>query len=302
MPGPLHPRSRDQQNAFISQIAEIRSTLKDAAGLVHAQGNDREWKPAATSPAWLDLADDSWRPRENRPHSPMHWGYITCQLRILASADYLEALADLVAKWPPSPYAPTVLARATLEASARAAWVLDHDLSRQLRASRMLADRLEEEVQRYSVDPEAGRPRVLEVVAVAEAYGIALKVSEEGWPKSVVGIRYPKLDAVVPHVLPDGDDSLAVWKSYANLSHGSPFSVLSAIAISQDDDSEDYVGTIHVTMRDIASVSGTALYSFLHVLTLYGKRYGWNKSAHWERHVERLIDRLKEFLRRHAAA
>lgn len=302
MAGSLHPRGDAPRRGFAEQTAEIRLALKDAAALVHEQGNKREWRPIATSPAALDLDDDRWRPRENRPHSPMHWGYSTCQLRILASADYLEALADLIARWPPSPYAPTVLARATIEASARAAWLLDRDLSRPARASRMLADRLAEEKQRYKINRETGPRRVLEVVEVADAYGIDLNVSREGWPNSVTDIEYPKLGEVVETVLPDGSESLTIWKSYANLSHGSPFSVLSSIEVTPDGDSDDFVGTIHVRMHDIASVAGTALYSFIHLLNLYGSRYGWTTSARWEREVERLVDRLERFLRRHATA
>ena len=302
MPPTLHPESEGQQNAFGEQMAEIHSALKDAVGLLHHQGNDREWKPAAGSPAALDLADTRWRSERNRPHSPMHWGYSVCQLRIVASADFLDALADVVATWPPSAFAPSVLARATIEASARAAWLLDRKVKRQDRASRMLADRLAEEKERYQVDRATGRSRVLEVVKVADAYGIELNVSPEGWPRSVVGVEYPKLGEIAPQVLPNGHESLAVWKSYANLSHGSPFSVLSRIEMTPDDDSPDSVGTIRVSLRDIASVSGTALYSFLHVLDLYGVRYGWNKSARWERGVDALIDRLKEFLSRHATS
>lgn len=298
MGGSLNPPA-EVPREFAEQTSEIRATLKDAAALIHEQGNQRQWKPVASSPGGLDLDDDRWRPRHGRPHSPMHWGYSTCQLRIVASADYLGSLADLVARWPPSPYAPSVLARATIEASARAAWLLDRDLSRPARASRMLADRLAEEKGRYNLDRELGRPRMLQVVEVAEAYGIDMSLSDNGWPNSVAGIKYPRLGEVVLLVLPDGDRSLTIWKSYANLSHGSPFSVLSSIEVARDGDSEDFVGRIHVSLRDIASVTGTALYSFLRLLTLYGSRYGWSGSARWEREMERLVNRLEQILRRH---
>lgn len=298
------------QTGWQAVVLDIRAVLTDAVALVKDTVDHRGgWAPKSGSQASHELRDPIWGEiAEHR--SPLHWGYVAAHLRIVAAIDYLESLNALLQQWPPHPWGPVPLARAAIESSARARWLLDAELSRRERALRMIAERLNEELWKVRVAKRPGmktadhlQKSVLAVADLAEELGVKVnRRSESGWPKSIAESPYPKLDEIIPAVLPADDVHVATsaWRGYAGVSHGSPLGVMNAIdVVTADDGSLNWDAQVRVEASETATLAVGAAYALLAAFDPYVSVAGWS-SSHWRHELSSVVNMCTQVLHEHA--
>lgn len=149
-------------------LQRLRSILAGTVRTAHELKARYGFAPAPGSRAEEEIRA-GFRPRKYRP---VLEAYQMAELRLVATADHLGTVAELLQR-AESVYAVSALARTSLETSARAAWLLDPEIDGRIRGLRGLAEMLHafREEARYPIPPlqDLARKRVEALVEAAES-------------------------------------------------------------------------------------------------------------------------------------
>ncbi len=174
-------QQREQHGETASELSELLGSVYDLSFDI---GQDRSWTPKAGSTEDLDQKDSRYGATEDI--NPVRWGFAPAALlQLTAGRDQLLALSRLLQP-PPAVFATATVARAAIEASARANWLLDTKTTRTERAARR-ARELMEELRRMALGGDDDRAANLEHLATwCEKAGIATKRDRNGWLSKMV--------------------------------------------------------------------------------------------------------------------
>lgn len=145
-----------------------------------------------------------------------------------AGEDHLRSMSVLLAHYPPLAYGPVVLARAGLEASAKAWWMLEPDLTAGAFVCRHMSEQLRnvhEQVRFPSstideADLLARRDRILRS---AQSMGIPPTSSRRGRPP-FVGKEWPKIGELARSVLGETLGN-ALYKYFSGVAHAASYTL-----------------------------------------------------------------------------
>lgn len=150
---------------------QLRGLLDENFRFVEAYRLQMTSEALPHSVAWTELSNDEHGPAGAWPRVVVKTAYSVAELYLLAAMDHLGSLAVLI--MPPTPlFGWAVAARSSIEASARAWWLLDPALSVRQRVARSITERL------YSV---------LERDKLARSFGMTTTdigtTVETSWPR-----------------------------------------------------------------------------------------------------------------------
>ncbi|HZJ27290.1 MAG TPA: hypothetical protein VFF40_09825 [Acidimicrobiia bacterium] len=291
----------DEAAAVRTQL--VRTAVEVLEGTArHAETtiSTHDGTPSAGSAAQREIsADDDgtldapWMPR------PGYDAHGTATLMILTAADHLRGHARVLLPEPPTIWAPRTIARASLENTARAAWLLDPAITYRDRVIRYVNDSLYSlwEARRAGFSLTGGRDpaeRVEEIVAWANLR--AIPVSRPKDPlRSPVGLGDGRRNAT--RVLDDLLDEFgkAAYREFSALAHATLSGLMNMVEPAGDGD--DDRGEIAVKPEVVITVAATAFMVFMAGFERLLAQYGWSPdlSASWKLSC---IRRMRPFLPR----
>jgi hypothetical protein len=244
-----------------------------------------EVKPG--SPYALEQATNEEGPGGPWTDEPPHTAFSLVNLKLMAAKDHLMSLRKLLEP-PVTLYGPMTMARASVEASAAAYWLLDPAISVRHRVARSLGDRLrsaEESVKalRLLIDDWDDDDVVGTIQIEANDLGVELK-------------RPPSLTQLVGDVMSEHMTSLdrgkGLYKYMCAIAHGTNYAVLQHLReIGPADDPRSQRVEGHVPIQGIewsvTATLGAHTSAVDRVFTYCGlERWAWDR---WMKQVGKVL-------------
>jgi hypothetical protein len=235
--------------------------------------------------------------------------YSTATLAITACEDHATAICRLLAGDPVPTWAHSTLARAALEASARAFWLLELDIGAHRRVARYMTYRIADQTASAALADAVGEPteasnaraRARMIVDEADRLGFAATRSRKGAPRAI-GEPMPGPTQLVRNNLRDGDpesDDLGTiaYRGYSAIAHAQPHGLMQGI--DADRDSLTPAGLMTgalVTRSNVVNGTLTAVaLGYGHAVGELAALFGWT-DAEWRATCARVFAIARDVL------
>jgi len=283
----------------------MRGGLLSLLADVSRRQDVNDHQPAPGSPAALDVADEPTF-AAHIVGRPVVLARQMGAVQLHAAADQFGAMCRLLELEATVLFADKVLARAGIEAAARALWLLDPGISTRARVARGLSERLHDSFQAGQLFGDEGQAdrhaRREALLQQARAAGFTCETPKKS-PAYVIGEPRPHATQAMQSLLDaeptDGDDSLgrgtqrylSSFVHATSLGLHSTFSVAEAVVIDHGVSSAPLVSD----SGTVARLTAICSLAWMLVATPYLTYMGWRDPA-WDRTVANHSALMRNYL------
>ena len=287
---PNRPATPEDVSALVARIASVlREAVEHAvqhrAPLGHAPApGSQAASEIEAQPALATTMRNAVGPQADA--EPVETAFAQAQTLMASAADHLLVLAGTLD--PFAPWAGRTLARGTVEAAARAWWLLDPTINPTQRIARSLTERVHDlrsqrtilrEMTRVTDEERAAAIEHIEsALATAAGMAVALGVepiNDDRGGMVAAGARRPETTHLVAQALPEVGRVL--YRIYSATAHGVSHGLMSNF----DHVQESGLSRPIATVRDVGLVSMAALRGWVGAFHREATMYGYNMDG-WQ--------------------
>jgi hypothetical protein len=204
------------------------------------------------------------------------------QLRILAAIDHMYALVNLLQD-PDLVYSPASVARAAIECTARAWWLLDPDVDLRTRVLRGMADRLvsQGELARVPIQEVAdyARGRIDRILAGAAGFNLQPVRTKKGAYRGIGEVTVPGVMELLRDQLGPRVGEVA-YRELSLIAHGDPIGIVASSRVVEDPAGRHERGLFapRVGQGTVASRIGVVTLSYTEAVDREVRLFGWDRT------------------------
>jgi hypothetical protein len=260
----------DQGRKLLARVASVLHGYHQVSQSIY---HLTQYRPSPGSPAQLELQVPEHQREYVRASHSIAAAYLT------AAQDFIVSLSKQFEE--PLPlYGPIALARACLENSARAWWMLDPDISREERVSRGFVERFNSLYEAAEVERAMGVPTPKSVQRAEE---VAADARELGFPTIIKRGRWRLVEPARPFATDllesmGGHLGKVVYKFASGAVHGTTYALLQNLEVERrknDGDTEELFFVPRRGLEPIVTLAGIAVTCLIDAFDRQLALYGW---------------------------
>jgi hypothetical protein len=206
------------------------------------------------------------------------WAFDYARLHLAAADDHLHTAAAVMSVTLPA-YALYTVLRGSLEAAARACWLLQPQLSARQRQERGFTERLSglQGVQKFKRHRMEWKGKIADLRAEASRSGLAEETESKkpGNPVVGFGIKRPGITELILDLLPetpssdDDSEGAFLYRFVSGMAHSEPWAILTTLETVGTIDADVSVGRFEVKFHQLFPV-------LRKTIALHDRAVGWH--------------------------